>query len=574
MPHRTAINPDRVFLAALGVILLLAASLRFTNLDWDEGFLLHPDERGIVFVAQMIHAPESLIEALSPARSPLNPLRDPDGQPRLYAYGHLPLYANILVAPLARGTGAASDPASALLRAGRILSALWDTLTVLIVALAARELAGRGAGLLAGVLSALSVLHIQNAHFATVDAALAFFCTLCMWLLMRHAKYGHPVSLLLAGATVGFAAGCKATGALLVLPLLATAGRVPRRVLAGALGAAALCFLLTNPYALLDAAVYGQALTTQGAMISGRIDVPFVRQYAGTLPVWYALAQQGGWTLGHLLTTAGYAGILCIWRMESGKTRVTAFPLVIWIVVALLTTTIPMVKFPRYTLIYTPALCVCAAYLLAVIRRQRYWLGWGLYALVVSATGFQAAAFMRIYQEPHPWINASEWVYEYVPPGSMIVTESGDDVLPIIIQRSSVNLIRERLYGSASLDILAEPDGEAKLLRLSGTLSEADYLILASARQMGTVARNESRYPATFAYYECLLSGRLGFEIVTAFNRTGREPGVDFPPMLYPDPSFTDYDHPTVLILRNEGHYASERLRNVITEGCADTPAR
>ena len=80
------------------LILVVAASLRFYGLNWDDGHHAHPDERWIAMVAPTITWPQRAADILAPRRSTLNPLWDPAGgstgvgQVRNFAYGHLPLY--------------------------------------------------------------------------------------------------------------------------------------------------------------------------------------------------------------------------------------------------------------------------------------------------------------------------------------------------------------------------------------------------------------------------------------------------------------------------------------------------
>ena len=100
------------------LILVAAATLRFTHINWDQFQLTHPDERWVVMVADTMKWPEDgpirlaevLETAFDPVRSPFNPLRYPPnpgnpsdpqaGQPRNYSYGHFPLYLIVTAAHL------------------------------------------------------------------------------------------------------------------------------------------------------------------------------------------------------------------------------------------------------------------------------------------------------------------------------------------------------------------------------------------------------------------------------------------------------------------------------------------
>ena len=57
----------------LGVILAVAAVLRFTGINWDSFTHLHPDERFITMVENSLGWPTSIAQYFDTARSPLNP---------------------------------------------------------------------------------------------------------------------------------------------------------------------------------------------------------------------------------------------------------------------------------------------------------------------------------------------------------------------------------------------------------------------------------------------------------------------------------------------------------------------
>jgi hypothetical protein len=76
----------------------------------------------------------------------------------------------------------------------------------------------------------------------------------------------------------------------------------------------------------------------------------------------------------------------------------------------------------------------------------------------------------------------------------------------------------------AALPVL-NGESEAKWRQISRTMSESDYLVLASRRAYATVGRLGTRFPATALYYEKLFSGELGYRPIACF---GREPAITF----------------------------------------------
>jgi hypothetical protein len=67
----TIVRPGRA--VALALLLLAAAWLRLSGLDWDQGQHLHPDERFLTMVATDIRWPRSLAAYFDTGHSPLNP---------------------------------------------------------------------------------------------------------------------------------------------------------------------------------------------------------------------------------------------------------------------------------------------------------------------------------------------------------------------------------------------------------------------------------------------------------------------------------------------------------------------
>lgn len=579
------------------VVIVLAAAMRFTHLAWDGLLHTHPDERYILFTATALQFPEHAVDVLRPAYSPLNPFRalgddGVPGTPRTYAYGHLPLYTmsavHPIIAPLLRSTH--PDAFEQLTLTGRGLSALADTLTVLVIGLLARHLYGRRAGWLAAAFGALAVLHIQQAHFATVDATLTLFVTLALWYLVRTTSGNNTRNRdgVLAGVCTGFAVGSKASGLLLIVPLVVAhlhreeqGWRVDRRLWL-AISAMGASFGLTNPYALLDFPLFMRDIGTQAALMRGQFDWTFVRQFTGTLPIWYYVKQQALWGLGMPLTIAGYAGLgWATWQARSNMdgNRAT-LPLLIWAWLTLIVVGSQFVKFPRYMLPVTPMLFIFAAGLL----RHRDGVRDAVAGLVLVWSALLALAFVRLYARPHPWLAASEWIYDTLPRGTTIAVERGDDALPLDLgPLHAAAHFEQRL-----LDPYAVEEDLTGFLR---ELAASDYFVLASNRLYGTVPRLDERFPAAAATYERLFAGELGFIFERLFSRypdlfglavvddTFARPGLSRPEGLedmlptpnillgYADESLTVYDHPLVLIFRNEARLSVEEMEGVIADG-------
>jgi len=522
----------------LTAILLAAAALRLGGPAWDGGIGAHPDERYLVGVA----------EGLDRANR-FNPFAVAPDLP----YGHLPLYLLALVGGRDR------------LLAARLLAALFDTGTVALAAGLGRRMGGRGAGLLTALFLAATPLHVQQAHFATADPFLAFFATGAVLFAARLAARGRWRDAVLAGLGAGLALGCKAGAAFLLFPLLAACGLSPvgrrgRWARGGAAAGVALAaFALTNPFALLEAGRFWANVAAQAALVRGTTWAPYTLQYHDTLPYIYPVVQQLLWGMGPALGLLCFGGLgaalwRTVWRTPAPAEWVgLAWALPLFAFVGGL-----YAKFPRYLLPLTPLLAVYGARLAVGAGRR---IGPALVGLALVPAGLVSLALVASYREPHPWVAASAWLREHLPPGSVVAVEEWDHPLPLDPEG----------YRLLALPVF---DGETpdKWESIEKALAEADAVVVASRRGYGALAGWPERFPQTASYYRALFSGERGFRVVACFGRWPRAAGValaddpfgavgmDAPPACQPQPpvlrlppldeSFVVYDHPLTVVLR------------------------
>ena len=559
----------------LAGILLIAAALRLTGLDWDGGQWIHPDEGHMRMTTAVIHWPDRPALYFDAERSPLNSFN----QDRPYSYGTLPLFLVRLAAEwLDRGCGEAPNPASlAVARllapeempctpglftgslsavVGRILSALADVGSVFVVYLIGRRLYGEAAGLLAALLAALTAFAIQQAHFYTVDSLAGFFTVLTVYFSVRAAQAdpaGRPpwVDLGLAGLAVGLATACKLSAALAAL-FVALAGAVwawralhadsvrpwssRLGLLAFALGFAALmallAFRLAQPYAFEGPGFFGlkpyqpwwDRMSQIQSEQSGEMDAPPGQQWANRAPIWYPWLNIVVWGMGLPLGIAACAG----WAAAGiGLARGRHEHLVLWLGVTLLFLYLSTrwVKTMRYFLPLYPLLAVLAAYGLSRLWRTRR-AGRALTVIVVAGAAIWALAVFGIYLRPHTRIAASRWVYAHVPAGSTVANEHWDWGLPLRIDG------KDPFGGQYTGIEMANynEDTPEKREQLLGWLDQSDYVFLASNRLYASMARLPERYPLTNAYYRALFSGELGFELAADYTSY---PAIG--PFLFPD---------------------------------------
>jgi len=582
---------DTIRLIAL---LLLAFSLRVYHVDWADGQLPHPDERSTVaFYAPTIHWPTSWQQALNPHASPLNPLWDVGANHRRsYTYGHFPLYllvgtANLLhkAAPAAHSIGAPETVYRFMLSAngvpgfalvGRVLMAISDTFTVLLLFLIAKRLYGRKTAFLAAFLSTFTVTQIQLAHFFAVDPISTTFTLLSIYGAMLMVEKKNVAAALLTATGMALAIASKFSA----LPILAAPAVVAyvlwRRdtsieriagLLATAYAGAFVIFAITSPYVLLDWPNFKQAvLVEQGAMVRGAADFPFTRQYRGTKPYIYFIVQSVRWGMGWALGILSWLGLAwALVKAALNRAKVGEWLILAWIVPYFGVTGLFLAKFMRYMLPITPFLIIFGAGLLQAVwqdgrRRSRagwyaprrwawtQWLAVLLATITVGWTFIWGAAFMHgVYDYPHPWITASRWIYANVPDGSVIAVEHWDDTLPLSLPEPNANLAAHR-YRQVVMPMYDE-DNAKKFQIIKDNLRQADYYALATARLYRAIPHLPQRYPMTIKFYDLLFQEKLGFKRVADFTTYPR-----LGPLVFPDDnadeSFWVYDHPRVIIFK------------------------
>ncbi len=373
------------WIAIFTLLLLIigaGAALRFTGLDWDEGILLHPDERFLAWVAADMDPVGSLRAYFDTSSSTLNPNNVGHG---FYVYGDLPV---ILLTYLGEAVGKTS--LYSIYLPGRALSACADLLTVILTFLIARRLFGSRVGLLAAALYASSALAIQHSHFFTVDTLTNLFAAGGFLFAVRALDAHRWHDYALFGLALGLAMASKVSIAPLALVLVvAVALRVSRagarlpdgsgagplrpqrnRLLRQAvLGLAlagvvtALVFRVAQPYAFLppdsgvpiDQTLLGPGMSLLSRLaepfgfrpnpewlaqmqeirrwVTGRVDAPPNHQWAHRLPLvfpWINMVRVGmGWPTGLFVWLALAWALWEIARGRRGAMRL-ALP-VMWV---------------------------------------------------------------------------------------------------------------------------------------------------------------------------------------------------------------------------------------------------
>ncbi|HUG64315.1 MAG TPA: phospholipid carrier-dependent glycosyltransferase [Gaiellaceae bacterium] len=610
---------DRRSTLVLGLVVIafVGLTLRLVGTNWDDGKHLHPDERYLSVVADNTELPTGPREYFDVDRSPLSPYNTSEGTN--YLYGMLPLTATSVVA-----TAVGQDGYGELNLVGRRLAALVDGVTIFLVfgiswlLLANYERRRRTVGaLLAAALYAFTVTAIQHAHFFTTDIWVAMMGTLTFFLALRSLRSGVEegssalsLPLLATGAALGLTVACKASGALIVLPvgiaLLGRATIVTRwaggrsaifRLMAESglvVVTTYLAFRLASPYTFqssnwLDLSLNPQfrdALERQADAIAGPSNFPPAYQWLLSQPIWTPLRNLALWQLGVPLAFAGFVGLAAlavfVAHTAVATVRARAWPaadvvarvmgqlmIVSFVALVFLRFGTPFVHTGRYLLPLVPLLPVCAAFAVVVLTGDRARLRLTLSGVLVALTAIYALAFVQIYDRPNTRIEATRWIQANVPPGSTIANEHWDDSLPVGGIWGETVAAAKAAGGYRGLQIpVFDPDDEAKLRKLYEPLRDADYYVLSSPRAWRTIGRLPDRFPLMTRFYADLFAGKLGYAEVESFTSEPGLLGVQLNDVSAEE-AFWVYDHPPVRIFKRTDSLRLVEFRDVLCPAAA-----
>tara|TARA_B100000131_G_scaffold304226_1_gene329018 strand:- start:91 stop:4623 length:4533 start_codon:yes stop_codon:yes gene_type:complete len=480
---------------------------------------------------------------------------------------------------------------------GRLLSAIVDTGTILIVYLLGRELFNRKVGFISAILQAFTVLHIQYSHFYGAEPWVTFFASLTVLLSVKlfktirlssdHSKFFNPKLLgfsLSIGVTLGLTVASKISGlAVGIVPLIAfilsftyrTKSKKNLEIVkesAKYLGlaismllSAFLCFRVLQPYAFKGLITFdGRFLSDIQYLrsVNSGGNVPWVIQWVGVTPLWFPIKSIFWHGMGPTLAVAVLAGLYIAGLEIIKKQNITLIIPLSFVIVMLGLVSQQFNPLIRYLLPAYPIAITFGGY--GIYRLWRWGEGKeiaigkrpilrriskGTAAILVAGTVFWGLAFVNgVYNDTHPRISASEWINENIEPGSTITHQIWDDRLPLPIPNEitpQLNYVELDLFRSDQFD---DPNsGKSKLITLLDNLEETDYIIEASNRLYDSIPRIPAEYPGTNSYYDALFSGELGFELIANFENSPSLFGLSFKDS-NGEETFTVYDHPSVTI--------------------------
>lgn len=526
----------------LFLLIVIGGLLRLYNIDWDQGHFLHPDER-LYVNSSNIYLPKNLQEFFSP-NSPLNQ--------KMFLYGPLPLYiykiVNIYILPQ-----------TSFIITSRLTSSFFSLLTIPLIFLINRQLFSKRISVLATFIFTFSAGSIQNAHFNTTESILVFLlsCVVLFSLkLLSHEKYS---TIIILSLLIGLSYATKITAiSYTIIPLLSIfLALLKSRRIKKYIMTTSVFIILTiafsavlAPYQIIDFTNFQKDQAYMQGVILGKYKPPFTIIYEQSIPYLYQILKILPFIFGFIsfpLSILG--GLLLGYKLfKNKKINYKYLLILVFPIIYFLISGIWYAKFARYYILLFPFLSIWAGYFLSKLKNT-------FVIILLLLIAINGLLFMKVYLQENTRIQASKWIYENIANQNKIIGEHWDDNLPLPFTNNSYgkNFIISQLT-------VYDPDSIEKIYKLSKNLSDNDYYIISSRRVYYSILANKDQYPLTSRFYELLFKGKLGYNIDKKFTNYPFYFSDD-----YADESFQSYDHPPVIIFKNERKLSSDQIYNLIT---------
>src|SRR3989338_11686822 len=443
------------------LILLTAAILRFYNLMHDDPYFFNPDERNMagavtrfVLPAKFSDIPKCIFSEFTSKKLPTkNYQLKTDNcslNPHFFAYGQFPLYLayasdNLTRAPFALLIGVPLTKLNTDFPSAVFWLRFWSAVSSIAAVYAVYRLAILLSipALPAALFSAFLPGLIQSAHFGTTESVLTFSFTASVYFSIKlfhqlsariRSKKNIVFSLASVAISTGLASGSKLTGLFFLFPPLFSLtlfalrplskfkknklqkqlknylekNLFPAIIIAGAIiTLSGLFFILSSPYNFVRfedflSAVFGY----ERDVATGKYEAFYTRQFLGSQPIIFQMKNIFPFVLGwpiFILSLLGFIAIL----LRGYSFLILSFSFLVY----LLPNSFLYAKWSRFMTPVLPFLAIYAAFFLNRLRRLLPL----LFLPILFMALIPGIAFISVYLKKDTRIQASEWIYRYIP---------------------------------------------------------------------------------------------------------------------------------------------------------------
>ncbi|MCC7007342.1 MAG: glycosyltransferase family 39 protein [Acidobacteria bacterium] len=569
---RTGLTRGRALLL-LSLVTLAGGVLRFVGIGWGAPYFhFHMDEHYVFMGADLLR----------------KSMRDAAMSGKFFMYGPLAMYGLNVVRSVYESVShelvlTVFDDQVTYMRMGRAISAAFSTATIVLVYAIAARVAGRLAGLLSAACLAVTVLHVRDAHFFSVDMTLTFFCVLTWLCALRMAERGTALWSVLTGSAFALALTAKYSAAFLAIPIALAHLLSPARpsalrawaswrrwVLLGALMVAVTIatFLVVDPMVVAYYDKFREDVrqqitdpltgTTRPMYMAHFSDLTHPRVFWFTNLLW--------WGMGPALEIWALAGVIWLLVRRNKAALVSAVVPLAYFTVA----GNSVAPFIRYAIPMATALSVAAGVLSADLIARRRWrpLAIAATAAVIGTSALWAVAYTHIFRTPDTRLVASRWIMRNIPRGAPVLVEPSHNIPPTGSHLTNVDFYgnyvlfypeteRRDHFRLIALDTYRSlynrgPTDEWRREYIASRLQLADWIVMDDTYVQWFTHLPAPEYAVMKQYYRDLFGGRLGFELVRTFKTHPSLFGYEIDDDAS-EFSFRLFDHPRIWVFKRTG---------------------
>lgn len=538
---------------------------RVVGIGWGLPYPMHPDERNMADAVTQI----TLLKPYSPS---------------FWSYGGFQINIAHFFLVAKHTLGRVHTPIAFLesIIMLRLISAFFSIISALYIVRIIKKYTRNKEILFATYLVAtFSPALIQMAHFGTTESALTFFLIALTYysldLTVSKEKRSNLTTYVIIGILLGMAIATKVTAVFFIVgPMFAfmthllshkKATFVSRIRNTGifliTLGlSTGLTAILFSPHYLLYFKEFSGSLLYERSLVTGVIDVFYTRQFFESIPLLFQMKHVFPYMLGVPIFIFSLCGFFLLPWKDAKYNLLRIVLLAYFLPTAFLYT-----KWARYQTPVIPLLTIFAMlFFTALFYKSRN----TVLFFCVSILIIPGLAYLSIYIQPDVRFVASRWIYQHIPTGSTILSETAN-VIDIPVQFTADTTIFKN-YNVTQFDFYNVDTDSLLQQKLPQEINSADYIIIPSRRVFMNHTcldkyevlsiKNEGlrceklkkKYPILNNYYESLFEGKLGFkevEHITAYPRLALfgKTIIEFPDE-QAEETWTVFDHPTIRIFK------------------------
>lgn len=375
----------------------------------------------------------------------------------------------------------------------RVLSALFASLSCLLVLSIAYTILPRAVAFIAMALFGFAFMPIQLAHFGIIEPTMVFFFLLGVRSIINLNKESKPKQYFLAGIACGLAIGIKQTAGIILIPFLATYIFINKwesfkwipikKALLWMLGAAVSCLLLA-PFMLLDFPRFLHDQLFQFKGLSGQTHV--VLYFVGESSAPTRILKYLDEGIGYPIFIAAVISILLIWRLS----RKAFFAIVPFTIIYFTIASIVKAAPYHYPLLLCPFLALLAAVTLYEIGSRVPFSKVVMTVLTISlliVPVIKVIKLERILSGVDTRRQASEWCYLNLPLGARVDYEEFGPRFLLPVFRS----LMISLWSRGTWEQFVQ-------------YSDPTYIVIDSTTSDLLLGRNAKAFPAELEWFEQL----------------------------------------------------------------------